>query len=66
MVWRGDAAILPYLQRTPRAVIYARILSKEQEKEVFSILTQVKSLQDYAASQGLQATEEYVDVGTVK
>ena len=59
MVWRGDVAILQYLQRTPRAVIYARVLSKEQEKKVFFILAQVKSLQDYAASQGLQATEEY-------
>ena len=50
----------------PRAVIYARVSSKEQEKEGFSIPAQIKLLKDYAASQGVRIAEEYVDVETAK
>jgi DNA invertase Pin-like site-specific DNA recombinase len=34
------------------AVIYARVSSKEQEKEGFSIPAQLKLLKEYAAAQG--------------
>ena len=34
-----------------QAVIYARVSSKEQEKEGFSIPAQLKLLKDYAAAQ---------------
>jgi site-specific DNA recombinase len=49
-----------------RAVLYARVSSKEQEKEGFSIPAQLKLLKDYAAREGLSAIQEYVDVETAK
>jgi site-specific DNA recombinase len=49
-----------------KAVIYARVSSKEQEKEGFSIPAQLKLLKDYAASQGFAVAKEYVDVETAK
>src|SRR5215831_8572788 len=49
-----------------QAVIYARVSSKEQEKEGFSIPAQMKLLKDYAAAQGFAVTQEYVDVETAK
>ena len=47
-------------------MIYARVSSKEQEKEGFSIPAQLKLLKDYAAAQGLAVVQEYVDVETAK
>src|SRR5260370_35035098 len=47
-------------------VIYARVSSKEQEKEGFSIPAQLKLLKDYAAAQGFAVAKEYVDVETAK
>src|SRR3989337_1665623 len=53
--------------RTRRAaVIYARVSSKEQEKEGFSIPAQLKLLKEYAATQGFSVWQEYVDVETAK
>ncbi len=49
-----------------RAVIYARVSSKEQEKEGYSIPAQLKLLKEYAAANGLSVTAEYVDVETAK
>jgi site-specific DNA recombinase len=49
-----------------QAVIYARVSSKEQEKEGFSIPAQLKLLKDYAASKGFTVAQEYVDVETAK
>ena len=49
-----------------QAVIYARVSSKEQEKEGFSIPAQLKLLQEYAAAQGFSVAQEYVDVETAK
>jgi site-specific DNA recombinase len=49
-----------------QAVIYARVSSKEQEKEGFSIPAQLKLLKEYAAAQGLAVVKEYVDVETAK
>lgn len=48
------------------AVIYARVSSKEQEKEGFSIPAQLKLLKEYAAAQGFKIAQEYVDVETAK
>lgn len=50
----------------PGAVVYARVSSKEQEKEGFSIPAQLKLLNDYAASNGIRVAEEFVDVETAK
>jgi site-specific DNA recombinase len=49
-----------------QAVVYARVSSKEQEKEGFSIPAQLKLLKEYAVAQGLNITQEYVDVETAK
>jgi site-specific DNA recombinase len=49
-----------------QAVIYARVSSKEQEKEGFSIPAQLKLLRDYAAAQGMAVVQEYVDIETAK
>ena len=56
-------------QQTPshhKAVIYARVSSKEQEKEGFSIPSQIKLLNKYAADNRLQVIQKYVDVETAK
>src|SRR5262245_60605063 len=49
-----------------QAVIYARVSSKEQEKEGFSIPAQLKLLKEYAAREGFLIVREYVDVETAK
>jgi site-specific DNA recombinase len=49
-----------------QAVIYARVSSKEQEKEGFSIPAQLKLLKDYAGTNGFKVAQEYVDVETAK
>jgi site-specific DNA recombinase len=43
-------------------VIYARVSSKEQEVEGFSIPAQLDLLRDYARKQGMKAVQEFVDV----
>jgi hypothetical protein len=48
------------------AVAYARVSSKEQEKEGFSIPARLKLLKEYAAAQGFTVAQEYVDVETAK
>lgn len=48
------------------AVLYARVSSKEQDKEGFSIPAQLKLLRDYALNRSLSIVEEYVDVETAK
>src|SRR6516162_2242241 len=58
---------LPTSDRARRqAVIYARVSSKEQEKEGFSIPAQLKLLKEYAAANGFAVAQEYVDVETAK
>ncbi len=49
-----------------RAVVYARVSSKEQEKEGFSIPAQLKLLKEYAAANSFSVVQEYVDVETAK
>jgi site-specific DNA recombinase len=49
-----------------QAVIYARVSSKEQEKEGFSIPAQLKLLTEYAAANGFEVVQDYVDVETAK
>ena len=52
--------------RKRRAIVYARVSSKEQEKEGFSIPSQLKLLRDYANKEGFTIVNEYVDVETAK
>ena len=47
-------------------VIYARVSSKDQEKEGFSIPSQLRTLHDYAAQHHLKVHAEYIDVETAK
>ena len=53
-------------QARKRAVIYARVSSKEQEREGYSIPAQLKLLKDYAAAERFTVVQEYVDVETAK
>jgi site-specific DNA recombinase len=47
-------------------VIYARVSTKEQEKEGFSIPAQLKLLHEYAERKGFQVVREYTDAETAK
>ena len=51
---------------TDRAVLYARVSSKEQEQEGFSIPAQQKLLREYAQRRDLQVIREFTDVETAK
>ncbi len=48
------------------AVVYARVSSRQQEEEGFSIPAQLKLLRDYASQSGLAVKQEFVDVETAK
>lgn len=48
------------------AVIYARVSSKDQEREGFSIPAQLKFLRHYALSNGFHVLQEFVDIETAK
>jgi len=50
----------------PKAILYARVSSKEQEQEGYSIPAQQKLLREYAAKNGLTIAKEFVDVETAK
>jgi DNA invertase Pin-like site-specific DNA recombinase len=63
---RAAKAIAPGDPARRQAVIYARVSSKEQEKEGYSIPAQLKLLKDYAAAHGFAVAQEYVDVETAK
>jgi site-specific DNA recombinase len=59
----------PKTKRKPgitEAAIYARVSSKEQEKEGFSIPSQLKLLRNYACEQGIHIAKEFTDVETAK
>ncbi len=52
--------------KKPTAVIYARVSSKEQEKEGFSIPAQLKLLRSYAEAADLTVIRDFVDAETAK
>src|SRR6516225_5657001 len=52
--------------RAIQVVLYARVSSKDQEKEGFSIPAQLRLLREYAASKGLVIAQEFTDVETAK
>ena len=47
-------------------VIYARVSSKEQEREGFSIPAQLKLLEEYAQARGIRLVQQFVDIETAK
>jgi site-specific DNA recombinase len=49
-----------------QAVIYARVSSKDQEREGFSIPAQLKLLREYALKHGFHIVQEFIDVETAK
>src|SRR5262249_10476513 len=49
-------------QAATKAVLYARVSSKEQREEGYSIEAQVRLLREYAAKQRFLVTEEFIDV----
>jgi DNA invertase Pin-like site-specific DNA recombinase len=46
------------------AVIYARVSSREQEREGYSIPAQQKLLREYAKQKGLRILAEFTDIET--
>src|ERR1700724_1525433 len=52
--------------RAIQVVLYARVSSKDQEKEGFSIPAQLRLLRDYASSKGFVIAQEFTDVETAK
>ena len=49
-----------------RAVLYARVSSKEQEKEGYSIPAQIKLIREYAIKNNMIIAHEFEDVETAK
>lgn len=49
-----------------KAVLYARVSTPEQEREGFSIPSQLKTLKEYAAANDITVAGEYIDVETAK
>ena len=49
-----------------KAVIYARVSSKDQEREGYSIPAQLKLLREYAESHDFQIAKEFIDIETAK
>ena len=49
-----------------KAYLYARVSSREQEREGFSIPAQRKLLREYASEKGLSIAREFTDVETAK
>ncbi len=56
----------PQAITTAKAVLYARVSSKEQEKEGYSIPAQVKLIREYAARNDMLIVREFEDVETAK
>src|SRR5499433_3452593 len=49
-----------------KAVIYARVSSKDQEREGYSIPAQLRLLREYALKNEIQIVHEFIDVETAK
>ena len=56
------AQLNPSLKSTMKAVLYARVSSKEQREEGYSIEAQSRLLRECAVKQGFVITEEFIDV----
>jgi len=52
--------------RATQVVLYARVSSKDQEKEGYSIPAQQRLLREYALQHGVIVAQEFVDVETAK
>jgi site-specific DNA recombinase len=54
------------VRKMKKAVIYARVSSKEQEKEGYSIPAQLDLLREYALKNGFEVAREFIDIETAK
>jgi site-specific DNA recombinase len=54
------------MSRPTQVVLYARVSSKDQEREGFSIPAQLRLLHEYANSKGFVIAHEFTDVETAK
>src|ERR1022692_2272551 len=52
--------------QSTQAVLRARVSSKEQEEEGFSLPAQIRPLQEYATRNGIVIVQEFVDVESAK
>ncbi len=48
------------------AILYARVSSREQEQEGYSIPAQLKTIREYASKNGFVISKEFVDIETAK
>jgi DNA invertase Pin-like site-specific DNA recombinase len=62
----SEALINPDPVDRQMAVIYARVSSKQQEVEGFSIPAQLELLRSHAAANGIRVLKEFTDVETAK
>jgi site-specific DNA recombinase len=62
---RRPSTIDPMVERRT-AVLYARVSSKEQERDGFSIPAQLRLLREYAIPEGISVAREFIDVETAK
>jgi site-specific DNA recombinase len=51
---------------TQQAVIYARVSSREQEQEGYSIDAQLKLARSFASKNGFEIVQEFVDIESAK
>ena len=56
----------PMQAHAKKVFIYARVSSKEQEREGYSIDAQLNLLREYAAREGFEVAKEYVEAETAK
>ena len=63
---RGSTREVPASPPRRPCVVYARVSSKEQEREAFSIPAHQRLLNSYVDDQRFQVVKEFVDVETAK
>ena len=64
--WKNWLANTKKVNMMIAAVIYARVSSKDQEREGYSIPAQLKLLREYALKNNLQVVREFIDVESAK
>src|SRR5215212_1043351 len=65
-IMKANHRTAPTLNAQPDAVSYARVSSKDQEREGFSIPAQRKLLNEYATERGVRIVREFKEVETAK
>jgi site-specific DNA recombinase len=63
---KGEHDKIQGAEVTMNAVLYARVSSREQEREGYSIPAQRKLIAEYAVSRGFRVAREFIDVESAK